>query len=237
MARFAYGAGLATVAAPVSLDQLRGAAARFCFAPSKRTWEQNISDACRCPQDFLAPSYDENVPAAPPGPGCWLIPTEDGWALRLCERRADYERLGWRVLAGDLEETRELMNHSSRTFVNVMPRRDALSAHWSASGVRVVPRRFARLFMPVIKSSSDLSMAMPARRICTLDSRLLRPPLGGPAADDARRPACDLRRPDPAPRAMDLRAGVAASLSSGRIFCWIRSPPRFDSGDASRPSP
>ncbi|KAK7240105.1 Chromatin assembly factor 1 subunit A [Aureococcus anophagefferens] len=110
MARFAYGAGLANVAAPVSLEQLRGAAARFCFAPSKRTWEQNISDACRCPQDFLAPSYDENVPAAPPGPGCWLIPTEDGWALRLCERRADYERLGWRVLAGDLEETRELMD-------------------------------------------------------------------------------------------------------------------------------
>ena len=56
------------------------------------------------------PSYDETIPEAPPTRGCWLIPTEDGWAVKLCERKAHLERLGWQILACDVETTREVMD-------------------------------------------------------------------------------------------------------------------------------
>ena len=61
-------------------------------------------------QAALVPSYDETIPEAPPARGCWLIPTEDGWAVKLCERKAHLERLGWQILACDVETTREVMD-------------------------------------------------------------------------------------------------------------------------------
>ena len=94
----------------VGLAHLRPAEKRFCFAPSKRTWEANIALACACEQDALTPSYDERLPPAPPSRGCWLVPTEDAWALKICEGKAALERLGWRVLAGSKADTVELMD-------------------------------------------------------------------------------------------------------------------------------
>ena len=54
----------------VGAQHLRGASHRFCFSPSKRTWEQNISDACRCPQ--AAPR------AGTTSPSNRLIPSTSG---------------------------------------------------------------------------------------------------------------------------------------------------------------
>ena len=88
---------------------LRPAADRFCFAPTHRTWELNISRACRCREDDLVKAW-ERLPSTPPRIGCWLLPTEDKWALHICRHRRELEQQGWRLLACDEATTVELMD-------------------------------------------------------------------------------------------------------------------------------